>query len=74
MKEYFKALKLVLFNATVVAYFGCVLTWSIVSWRAIPCGDNDVPTTKQIVIILLLYVIVEEICFYYIHRYYTLVL
>ena len=67
-KQYKKALWRVLFNNTVVAIVCNLITYSLIRWRGNSCG-YELPYFSTTVVHFFGFLIVEEIGFYYTHRY-----
>lgn len=62
------ALKSILFNWTVISGLMVVAAYHLQSWRGKPCGP-ELPTFHWALLELAFFTIVEEVMFYYSHRY-----
>jgi sterol desaturase/sphingolipid hydroxylase (fatty acid hydroxylase superfamily) len=67
-KKYKKALKLIALNVFVVGPLYNVVVYPLTVWRGNECG-YELPSFLVTVWHLFCYIVVEEIGFYYFHRY-----
>lgn len=62
------ALKTILFNYVLISGPMVVAAYHLQGWRGKPCGP-ELPTFQWALVELAFFVIVEEVMFYYSHRY-----
>ena len=66
-EKYKKALKLVAFNTFVIGPFFNLITYPLVYWRGNQCG-YELPTFAATIFHFFMFLVVEEVLFYYAHR------
>lgn len=67
--DFKRAVKVALFNQTVVGIPYLYFNYVMMTWRGCPTSPDDLPTLGQTLVHLIAFVLLEEIGFYYSHRY-----